>query len=116
MIRTLALALVAMAAPSLGADFLAITSSSCPPCAALKRDYQADARFTWEEATPEARERHKVRSVPTVIARKDGREIGRHVGYKGRAEMERWLKSMEAKDARKAGAIPPASSDPAARH
>ena len=80
--------------------FIAITSASCPPCAALHRDYGDDARIQWQDATPEAREQYRVRGVPTVIAMRDGQEIGRHVGYQGKREMERWMRSMEDRAAR----------------
>lgn len=75
--------------------FLAITSASCPPCAALHRDFDGDARIEWRDATPETRREWRVTGVPTVIAVRDGKEIGRHKGYRGRDEMERWMRSME---------------------
>lgn len=86
--------------------FIAITSASCPPCQALHRDYGADPRIVqWiDAADPEARQ-YRVRNVPTVVAMRDGEEIGRHVGYQGREEMEAWMRSMEAK--RVPLAIPP---------
>lgn len=81
--------------------FIAITSASCPPCQALHRDFDGDTRIEWLDATPEARETHRVRVVPAVVAVRDGVEIGRHAGYQGRDEMLRWMQSMEAKQAQK---------------
>lgn len=93
---------------------IAVTSAACPPCAALHRDYEHDARFVWTDATDEVRERHGVRSVPTVIATRGGEEVGRHVGYEGRREMDRWISRMEKQHAVQNRALPATTASTAA--
>lgn len=76
--------------------FIAITSSACPPCHALHKDFADDPRVQWASADDAGvRERYRVRSVPVVIAVRDGQEIGRRVGYKGKDDLERWMQSMQ---------------------
>lgn len=78
--------------------FLALTASWCAPCQQLHRDYAADKRIEWIdiEQQPGVAVRHGVRTLPTVLAMRDGREVGRHVGYRGQREMNRWMESVEA--------------------
>lgn len=95
--------------------FIAITSTACPPCAALHRDFADDTRIQWLDVE-DAGQQYRVRVVPTVVAMRGGEEIGRHAGYQGRTEMRRWMASMEAKDASTHRALSTAASRPAARH
>lgn len=84
--------------------FVAITASWCGPCQQFHRDWGNDARieFVDIDQQPAVAERHGVRVLPTVIAMRDGREIGRYTGYRGRRELETWMQSMEGKTARNA--------------
>lgn len=78
--------------------FIAITASWCPPCQQLHRDWDGQMQFIDVAQQPGVRERYGVRSLPTVIAMRDGQEIGRRVGYQGRREMERWMQSMKDRE------------------
>ena len=40
------------------------------------------------DRSPSVAERFGIRSIPTLVAIRDGREVGRHVGVAGRAELE----------------------------
>lgn len=76
----------------------------CGPCktlgpsfAAVAADYDGDVLFAKVDvdAVPELARAHSVMSIPTIIALRDGVEIGRLVGSRGvdqlRSELERIL-------------------------
>lgn len=75
------------------ADTLVVVSSDrCEPCRKLKRDlklqptvYQPHTLVVLEGR--EAVRKWHVTSVPTLIRVRDGREVARHVGYTGPADV-----------------------------
>lgn len=116
MVLVIWIALAICASSSMADEiFVAITSQSCPPCRALHKDYEDDKRFVWLDATEEVRKRENVRGVPTIIAVRDGQEIGRTTGYNGKQQMDAWIKEMEAKDASTARSVQAATTGAAAR-
>lgn len=75
------------------ADTLVVVSSDrCEPCRQLKRDLKSQPALYAPHTlvVVEGREafaRWRVSSVPTLIRVRDGREVARHVGYTGPADV-----------------------------
>lgn len=76
-----------------GVVFLAFTLSTCVPCQRLHADFSGrpEIVFIDAKASPQEAAERKVTGVPTVIATRNGVEIGRRVGYADKDEMEKWL-------------------------
>jgi thioredoxin 2 len=75
----------------------------CGPCIAMAPFYEATARElepklrfaklnTEDEPAPSAR--FNIRSIPTMIVFRGGREIARHSGAMDKANLSRWLTSV----------------------
>jgi thiol-disulfide isomerase/thioredoxin len=69
--------------------FIVLTASWCVPCQRLKADYRNDARFTFTEV--------ENTTVPVVIAMDGDKEIGRRTGYRGKADLDAWIRKVEGK-------------------
>jgi thioredoxin len=48
------------------------------------------------DAVPESASNFSVRSIPTFIVFKDGNEVGRMTGFKGKEDFKKWLASSLA--------------------
>lgn len=77
---------------TLADTLVVVTMQRCQPCEALKRDLKAQPALYVPhtlvvlEGREAARKWH-VTSVPTLIRVRDGREVARHVGYTGPADV-----------------------------
>ena len=77
------------------------TADHCPPCRRLKPVLEALAAELGlrVEVVDVAQQRalaaaHNIQSVPTLIAYRDGVEVGRQVGFSGRGSLARFLGSV----------------------
>src|SRR5262245_19949539 len=77
----------------------------CPPCRTLaptieaiaeKFDGRADVAKLDIDQNPETAAAHGIRSIPTVLIFRDGREVDRIVGLQPRARYERALEAAGA--------------------
>src|SRR5689334_10705341 len=77
-----------------GVSVLDFTADRCPPCrvmapvvASLAEEYTGRARFVLVDADRELElaARYGVRSIPTFVVLRDGREVGRVIGSRPRA-------------------------------
>lgn len=73
--------------------FLAFTSASCGPCQQFKKDFSGDQAIVVVDIKEdrELAESYQVSTVPTIVALRDGQEIGRRVGYRGKEPLARWM-------------------------
>jgi thioredoxin 2 len=77
----------------------------CGPCRAMAPTFAAAAQ-QWEprvrflkvntDDVPQLAERYRIRSIPTVVAFKQGREVARQSGAMSGQQLEQWLKSLGA--------------------
>jgi thioredoxin-like negative regulator of GroEL len=77
-------------------EFIIFTAVWCTPCQGLHRDFDGHAEvvFVDVDAEPKRAREASVQVVPTVVAYRDGKEIGRRTGYRDKASMERWMHRM----------------------
>lgn len=77
------------------------TASWCQPCKMLAR-YLEDAKIDTPievvdiDVHPEFAQENLVRSIPTLIYKRDGVEVTRSVGMKNSAELEKWASEAKA--------------------
>lgn len=76
--------------------FVAVTAAWCGPCQQLHRDFDGDGRiqFVDFDADRDFVKKNRVRNVPTIIAMRDGKEVSRKVGYRGKQDLEGWMKKV----------------------
>ena len=82
-----------------GEEVWVFTLPECPPCKALKADLKAHPEMVGGRPlkTLDLSENAKlgakmeIRGVPTIILMRDGKEVGRMVGYAGRWRLQDWL-------------------------
>lgn len=76
--------------------FIAFTASWCAPCKALHRDFDQHPAFEFVDvdASPDRARQNGVKAMPTIVAMRGGKEVGRTVGYRGKRELEAWMKRM----------------------
>lgn len=77
---------------TLADTLVVVTSDRCEPCRHLKRDLKAQPALYVPHTLVVVEGREAVRkwhvtSVPTLIRVRDGREVARHVGYTGPADV-----------------------------
>ena len=75
----------------------------CGPCRQMAPQFQAAAAQLQgralfakvdSDACPEASVRHAIRSIPTLVAFRSGREIGRLSGAMPAAQIVRWVEGL----------------------
>src|SRR5581483_5184193 len=68
----------------------------CGPCRMIAAELEPGARLAKldTEAAPEVAARYGIRSIPTVIAFRGGREIARQSGAMDSAAIVRWVRSL----------------------
>jgi len=96
-----------LAAPTARADestlrIVKFEADWCGPCQRMKPVFEKVARTSPEDVTFETvdvdaqgalADRYGVRSLPTVVALKNGREVGRTVGYKNAFQLRLFVMS-----------------------
>lgn len=104
--------LIALSSACSAADEVWLFSrADCPPCRAAKTALSADPSLLLGnslsiidvEAFPETAARFNVRSVPTFVLIRDGREVSRKTGWSGDAGFFAWLKGCTTRFIRKRG-------------
>lgn len=83
---------------------LRLTANWCGPCKALSKTFQeVNVEFPMDvidiDIAKGVAEQFNVRSVPTVIATVDGREVARFTGIKSAAQLQDWLDELKEKHA-----------------
>ena len=72
------------------------TSKTCPPCRALRRDFDEDPELfgnrTVHFVDVDSKPVDGVRLVPTFVLIRDWKEVDRRTGYSGKDALQRWLK------------------------
>lgn len=77
----------------------------CAPCRVMAPEFErAAARLepafrlakVDTEAQPALAGRHAIRSIPTLILFKGGREVARHSGAMASADIERWVRGVQS--------------------
>jgi thioredoxin 2 len=74
----------------------------CGPCKMMAPQFAAaaaqlpDVRFVKvdTEASPQASLRYRIRSIPTMVLFKNGKEVARVAGAMSAGDIERWLQSQ----------------------
>lgn len=75
----------------------------CGPCRVMAPEFEKAARNLEPgmrlarvdtEAVPELASRHAIRSIPTLVMFHRGKEVGRHSGAVGAADIERWARAQ----------------------
>jgi thioredoxin-like negative regulator of GroEL len=77
-------------------EFVIYSALWCGPCQQLHKDFDGHPEVVFvdvDKETERARDAG-VKVVPTVIAMRDGREVGRRTGYRDKAALERWMERM----------------------
>lgn len=79
---------------------LRFSASWCQPCKMLAKNLEnTDLGVPIEvvdiDAAPELAEQYGIRSVPTLVYLKDGKEIGRQMGVKTPLVLEEWVQSYK---------------------
>lgn len=81
---------------TMGADILAFTRAGCGPCEKFKSDYAKNPAMVHPHAVhirdsrSELAQSYGITTVPTFIKLKDGKEIGRKVGYGDPEGLKQW--------------------------
>ncbi|NDV12916.1 thioredoxin TrxC [Crenobacter caeni] len=78
----------------------------CGPCQAMAPQFAAAARAlpgvrfvkVDSDAAPQSSARYAIRSIPTLLLFKDGRELARHSGVLPAAQLTRWVEATLAKE------------------
>lgn len=81
-----------LCAMTLADTLVVVTADRCEPCRRLKRDLKSQPELYKPHTLVVVEGREAVRkwnvtSVPTLIRVQDGREVSRHVGYTGPADV-----------------------------
>lgn len=72
-------------------------SVGCAPCDSIKREIEtrplSGVTVVIEDIRdrPDLAEKLEIRSTPTLIAARDGRELARKIGYTSRQDLDKWL-------------------------
>ena len=79
---------------------LRFSASWCQPCKMLAKNLEnTDLGVPIEvvdiDAAPELAEQYGIRSVPTLVYLKDGKEVGRQMGVKTPLVLEEWVRSYK---------------------
>lgn len=93
--RTLA-AWLLLCLPAVADELLVITMPQCPPCRRLKADLLQRPELYAGHAVrllegKQAMRDHAVDEVPTLILKRDGRQVARKVGYEGPDKLKAWI-------------------------
>lgn len=94
-----ALLLLLLPSACLADDLYIFTREGCGPCERLKAAIASDPTLTDgcvvylvdTAKHPLIAARRRVSAVPVVILERDGREIGRQVGFRDASELRRWI-------------------------
>lgn len=77
----------------------------CPPCRMMAPQFEAAARASTgealfakvdTEAAPRTAARFAIRSIPTLVALRRGREVARQSGAQSQAMIQRWVSALPA--------------------
>lgn len=88
--------------PAAGTSIVAFSAKWCPPCKMMDPIFEsAAARFPGvefvkanQESVPELFEEYGVRSIPTYLVFREGKEVHRHVGAVPAARFQAMLESI----------------------
>jgi len=92
--------LLLMAAAALAEDVaIVFTRPGCPPCERLKAAIADDPalfagytlRVVDTTVDRDLAGKHGVRSVPTIVVLRDGKQVKRRTGFESADELRRWL-------------------------
>ncbi len=80
----------------------------CGPCQAMAPQFAAAARSlptvrfvkVDSDAAPQAAARYAIRSIPTLLLFRGGRELARHSGVLPAAQLAQWVETQLAKETR----------------
>ena len=81
---------------AMGADVIAFTRAGCAPCERFKADHAKTPglidphKLHVMDARSELGQSYGITTVPTFIKLKDGKEVGRKVGYGDAAGLKTW--------------------------
>lgn len=77
--------------------FLAFTSASCGPCQQFKKDFSDNQSVVIVDVKEDAElaKSYGISTVPAIVVLRDGKEVDRHVGYRGKDSLSRWMKQWE---------------------
>lgn len=100
MLRAFFVWLIVSSACFAGDTLIAFTASWCGPCKRFHADLQANpgmagdcqVRLVDVDADRQLAKRYGIRSMPTFVLERDGREIRRKSGYDGPGSLREWLR------------------------
>lgn len=103
MLRYLIAILIASQSVALADDIYIFTREGCGPCERLKTAIASDPTLTDgcvvylvdTQKHPLIAARRRVSAVPVVILERDGREVGRQVGFRDASELRRWIQEKK---------------------
>lgn len=101
--RYLAALMMVMATSASADDLYIFTREGCGPCGRLKAAIASDPTLTDgcvvylvdTAKHPLIAARRRVSAVPVVILERDGREIGRQVGFRDASHLRTWIQEKK---------------------